>query len=83
MHGRVLALSAGVFEEVGRYVDYGLFMRREPRTWSKAVMFGIGHGGLESAVPVGGLTLLGSVNLWTMANGGLTHLPEDQRAPAI
>jgi uncharacterized membrane protein YhfC len=28
----VLALSAGVFEEVGRYVGYRLFMRGEGKT---------------------------------------------------
>jgi uncharacterized membrane protein YhfC len=39
-----LALSAGVFVEVGRYVGCRVFTRREPKTWSKAVMFGIGHG---------------------------------------
>lgn len=75
----VLALSAGVFEEVGRYVGYRFLMRREPKTWSKAVMFGIGHGGLESAVLVGGLMLVGLVNVWTLANGGLNQLPDDQR----
>jgi uncharacterized membrane protein YhfC len=45
-------------------------MCREPRTWSKAVAYGIGHGGIESAL-IGGLMLLALVNLWTMANGGL------------
>ena len=51
-----------LFEEVGRYVGYRVFMRREEKTWSKAVMYGLGHGGLESFVLVGGLTLLGAVN---------------------
>lgn len=57
----ILAVTAGLFEEVGRYVGYRLFMRREPKTWSKAMMFGLGHEGLESIVLVGGqivLTLL-------------------------
>src|SRR5947209_2703663 len=50
----ILAVTAGLFEEVGRYVGYRLFMSREPKTWSKAVMFGLGHEGLESMVLVGG-----------------------------
>ncbi len=57
----IQAVTAGLFEEVGRYVGYRLFMRREPKTWSKAVMFGLGHEGLESVVLGGGqivLTLL-------------------------
>ncbi len=75
----VLALSAGVFEEVGRYLGYRLFMRGEDKTWSKAVMFGIGHGGLESVLQVGGLMVLALISLWTAANGGLNQLPDDQR----
>jgi uncharacterized membrane protein YhfC len=78
----VLALTAGLFEEVGRYIGYRVFMRREEKTWSKAIMYGLGHGGLESIVLVGGLTLIGLVNLWSIASGGLTQLPEDQRALA-
>jgi uncharacterized membrane protein YhfC len=78
----VLALSAGIFEEVGRYVGYRLFMRGEDKTWSKAVMFGIGHGGLESVLLVGGLMVLALVSLWAAANGGLNQLPDDQRAVA-
>src|SRR5579859_1938484 len=34
-----LALSAGVFEEGGRYVGYRVLMRREDKTWSKAILF--------------------------------------------
>ena len=78
----VLALTAGLFEEVGRYIGYRVFMRREEKTWSKAIMYGLGHGGLESIVLVGGLTLIGLINLWSVASGGLTQLPEDQRARA-
>ena len=77
-----LALTAGIFEEVGRYLGYRLFMRREDKTWSKAIMYGLGHGGLESIVLVGGLTLFGLINLWSVASGGLAQLPEEQRALA-
>jgi uncharacterized membrane protein YhfC len=78
----LLALTAGLFEEVGRYVGYRVFMRREDKTWPKAIMYGLGHGGLESIVLVGGLTLVGLINLWSIAAGGLTQLPEDQRTLA-
>lgn len=46
----VQAVTAGLFEEGGRYVGYRLFMRREPKTWAKAVMYGLGHEGLESVL---------------------------------
>jgi uncharacterized membrane protein YhfC len=79
----VLALTAGIFEEVGRYFGYRVLMRREDKTWSKAVMYGLGHGGFESIVLVGGMMLLGIVNLWSFASGGFAQLPEDQKALAI
>jgi uncharacterized membrane protein YhfC len=78
----ILALTAGLFEEVGRYLGYRVFMRREDKTWPKAIMYGLGHGGLESIVLVGGMTLVGLINLWSIASGGLAQLPEDQRALA-
>lgn len=78
----VLALTAGLFEEVGRYFGYRVLMRREDKTWSKAVMYGLGHGGFESIVLVGGMMLVGIINLWSFANGGFAQLPEDQKALA-
>ena len=51
----VWALSNGLCEEVGRYVGYRWFMGREEKTWSKAVMYGIGHGGLETMITGVGL----------------------------
>ena len=80
----VLAVTAGLFEEVGRYVGYRLFMRREPKTWSKAVMFGLGHEGLESIVLVVGggpiLMLLGAANLSAIT---ITSLSAAQRQAAL
>jgi len=78
----ILALTAGLFEEVGRYIGYRVFMGREDKTWPKAIMYGLGHGGLESIVLVGALTLVGLINLWSISSGGLSQLPEDQRALA-
>src|SRR5262245_22286682 len=49
----LLALTAALFEEVGRYFGYRIFMGKEEKTWPKGVMYGIGHGGLESIVLVG------------------------------
>ncbi len=78
------ALSAGLFEDVGRYVGYRLLMRREPKTWAKAVMFGLGHEGLESVLLGGGqqivLTLL-SAAIFSSIN--LNNLPVAQRQAAI
>lgn len=43
-----LGLSAGVFEEMARYLVLKRWLR-DTRTWGEAVMFGAGHGGVEAA----------------------------------
>src|SRR3989304_2351368 len=43
----MLGLSAGFFEEGARYLVYRTWLRKE-RSWREALLFGAGHGGLES-----------------------------------
>jgi uncharacterized membrane protein YhfC len=54
----VLGLTAGLCEEVARYLVLRLWAK-EARSWRQALMFGAGHGGVESiilgAVVVAGL----------------------------
>jgi uncharacterized membrane protein YhfC len=75
-----LALTAGLAEEIGRYIGYR-WLFREEKTWSRAVMYGLGHGGFESIVLVGGLTLLGLINLLALSSVDLAALPltDEQR----
>lgn len=47
-----IALSAGVFEESGRYIGTRLFLKKE-LTWRNAVVFGLGHGGMEAFLLTG------------------------------
>jgi len=75
----LLAISAGLFEEVGRYAGYRLLLRREPKTWAKAVMFGLGHGGLESIVVVGGQIVLTAINTIMLSTIDVSTLPAAQR----
>ena len=75
----VEAVTAGLFEEVGRYVGYRLFMGREPKTWSKAVMFGLGHEGLESAILVGGQIILTLLSIAILSAFHVNSLPVAQR----
>ena len=51
-------LSAGVFEEVMRYLAYRFFAP-DARTWGKGLMVGAGHGGTEAI-------LLGVLGGWTV-----------------
>jgi len=78
----ILVLTAGLFEEVGRYVAFRWLMRREEKTWNKAVMYGLGHGGLESIVLVGGLAILTIINILVLSSIGLSIIPAAQRAQA-
>lgn len=79
----ILALTAGLFEEVGRYVGYRVLMRREEKTWNKAVMYGIGHGGIESIVIVGLLGLLSLLNIVITSGLNLNVLAPSQHATVV
>lgn len=49
-----LGLTAGLFESVGRWAGYKwLFRQGIPHDWQNGVAYGIGHGGIESALLVG------------------------------
>lgn len=47
-----LAVTAGIFEEGGRYLGYKYFMRNR-LNWKDGIAFGIGHAGIEAMVLVG------------------------------
>ena len=79
----ILALTAGLFEEIGRYIGYRWFMGKEEKTWNKAVMYGLGHGGLESILLVGGLSLLTLVNVVVLSSINLNALPTAQHAQVV
>lgn len=64
-----LGLTAGLFEEVGRYIAMKLFMKNNLR-WKDGLAFGIGHGGIESIIIVG-LSLINYIVLSFMINAGL------------
>ncbi len=62
------ACTAGVFEEVGRWVGYRTVLRTQ-RTQPVAVMYGLGHGGCESILLVG-LPMVGLLAAWALAAQG-------------
>ncbi len=45
--GVLVAFSAGLFEETGRFVALKL-INRDLLTWENGVIFGLGHGGVEA-----------------------------------
>ncbi len=79
----ILAATAALTEEIGRYIGYRWLMKREEKTWDKAVMYGLGHGGLESIVVVGGLALLSLINILIMSTANPTSLSAAQQTQAM
>jgi uncharacterized membrane protein YhfC len=70
-------LSAGVFEEMARYVALRLWVR-EARSWRQALMFGAGHGGIE-AILLGVLAAYALFQALTYRNADLSGLvPAEQ-----
>lgn len=56
------SLTAGVFEEAARYVAYRFVMKEH--SMSNGLMYGAGHGGIESILVVGvNVTILGALLL--------------------
>lgn len=53
LNGALLVLTSGLFEEGARWLMIRRFARNV-RSWREGVMFGIGHGGIEALLFVGG-----------------------------
>jgi len=62
----ILGLSAGIFEEVARYIVYR-FWQKDVRNWQEAAFFGLGHGAVE-AILIGLIVALTLVNMVVIAN---------------
>jgi len=72
-----LGLSAGVFEEVSRYLVLR-FWAKKARSWRNGILFGAGHGGSE-AVILGVLVLVTYASMLAMRGMDLSTLvPADQ-----
>jgi uncharacterized membrane protein YhfC len=80
----ILSLTAGLFEEFGRYVGYRWLMKREEKTWAKGVMYGLGHGGIESMLLIAGLVAITLIQALALSRADLSTLPltPEQRALA-
>jgi uncharacterized membrane protein YhfC len=70
------ALTAGLFEEVGRWAGYRWLVKRE-RSFRIGVMFGLGHGGIEAMLLVG-VSLAVSLVLYVLfATGHAPGMPPE------
>lgn len=68
-------LSAGIFEETGRYITFR-FWRRDARNWSEGLMVGAGHGGIESLI-LGLIVVVNAAVLYGIAQGAFGGLVPD------
>ncbi len=81
IYATLLGLSAGVFEEVTRYLVLR-FWAKDARSWRKSVLLGAGHGGIE-AIILGVLMLLTYINMVILrTTPDLTTLVSADQLPA-
>lgn len=62
-------LTAGLFEEVGRYLGFRFALKKE-LSWENGIAYGIGHGGIE-AVGLVGLSYINNIVVSIMINNGI------------
>jgi uncharacterized membrane protein YhfC len=66
--GPFLGLTAGIFEEVGRFLGFK-FLLKKKLEWKNGVAFGIGHGGIEALI-LTGLTYINNIVFSILINTG-------------
>lgn len=52
LYGIFLGITAGIFEEVGRYIGFKYFLKKKHR-YIDGISFGLGHWGIEALLIVG------------------------------
>jgi uncharacterized membrane protein YhfC len=84
VYGVLLGLSAGVFEEVARFITLR-FIRKDARTWGQGLMLGAGHGGIEAILvgAYGFYILVQMVMMYGMDVDAVTGLAGTDRAQEI
>jgi uncharacterized membrane protein YhfC len=80
LSGIFLGLTAGLFEEIGRFIGFK-FLLKKRLEWKNGVAYGIGHGGIESILLVG-MTYVNNLIYSFLINGGVfdkiaSQLPGD------
>ena len=75
--GLALGLSAGIFEEITRYLVFRFWLYKNPHSLLP-VKYGVGHGGIEAFV-LGILALVALIQVIILAgDGALSSFPLDQ-----
>jgi uncharacterized membrane protein YhfC len=77
----ILGLSAGIFEEVARYLSFR-YWARDAREWRAGLMVGAGHGGIESMI-LGMLAMVNTAALLGLREGYFTALVTPEQLPLV
>ena len=71
----ILSLTAGIFEEFGRFFAFQVMLKRK-HEFRHGIAYGIGHGGVEAVIIVG-LSFVSNIVIGIFINtGALSLLPE-------
>lgn len=62
----IVGFSAGIFEEVGRFIAFKTFLKNKLQ-WKNGIAYGIGHGGIE-AILLAGIAFAGLI-ITSLSNG--------------
>ena len=81
LFGLYAALAAALFEETGRFIAMKFFMKKSLDK-GNALMYGVGHGGVESVLLVG-LTYVNNLIIAIMINTGGIQLTMSQMDSAL
>lgn len=65
-----LGLTAGLFEEVGRFIGFKVLRKDKFYNYENGIAFGIGHGGIEAILLVG-FTYINNIVISSTINNGL------------
>jgi uncharacterized membrane protein YhfC len=76
-----LGLSAGIFEEVSRYLVLRWWARRV-RNWSEGLLFGAGHGGAE-AIILGVIVLYTFIQMVVLRSSDLSKIASQYQVDTI
>jgi len=77
-----LGLTAGIFEEVGRYIGFRGFLK-DRLNYQNGLAYGIGHGGIESILLVGMSYINNIVFSFLINSGSLDTLLKSKVAPEV
>lgn len=71
-YGLFLGFTAGLAEEVGRWLGYKIFLRNRTN-WATGVSLGVGHAGMEAALLVGLANINNLVHAMRINSGVFWH----------